>query len=255
MMVPVSLEHSAELRSWFTPEQPGPLVGLHVLNTGHGTLYADRWPEPRAVLAESARNYALVGEPAAFVPGDLEARITLGMIDAPARFEALVRAAFPQVTPWGRVILDLSTPVVRVGPRMRAIVRGLGPGDASALAGLDPQLAWIASTWGGAAGLAASGYAWGAFADGLLVAVACSFFVGDQYEDIGVVTNPAHRGLALSTACAAELCADIRRRGHQPTWTTATDHRASLRAAEKLGFGVHHHDRLLLVGGPPPAPS
>ncbi|MGI9148490.1 MAG: GNAT family N-acetyltransferase [Chloroflexota bacterium] len=104
-------------------------------------------------------------------------------------------------------------------------------------------------------GLAASGYAWGAFAYNQLVAAACSFFVGDRYEDIGVVTDPAHRGLALSTTCAAGLCDDIQRRGHQPTWTTATDHHASLRAAERLGFVVHHLDRLLLVGGPPPVSS
>jgi hypothetical protein len=254
-MLPLSLDQAAALRSWFMPERPGPLVGLHVLNTGHGTLYADRWPEPRAILAESARNYALAGEPGVLAPADLDARFVLGMIDAPARFEALVQAAFPAMTPWPRVILDLSTSPVRVAPRMGVTIRRLGPADASAIAGLDPELAWIASTWGGAAGLAASGYAWGAFADGQLVAVACSFFVGDRYEDIGVVTHAAHRGLALSAACAVELCDDIQRRGHQPTWTTATDHRASLRVAEKLGFGVHHHDRLLLVGGPPPPPS
>ena len=254
-MFPVSLEQSAELRSWFMPERPGPLVGLHVLNTGHGACYVDRWPGPRAVLAESGRNYALVGEPDMLAPVDLLARIALGMIDAPARFEALLQAAFPAMAPWSRVILDLSTPAVRVEPRLSASVRRLGPGDATAIASLDPQLAWIASTWGGVVGLAASGYAWGAFAHDQLVAAACSFFVGDRYEDIGVVTDPAHRGLALSAGCAAELCDDIQRRGHQPTWTTATDHGASLRVAEKLGFVVHHHDRLLLVGGPPPAPS
>jgi len=79
-------------------------------------------------------------------------------------------------------------------------------------------------------------------------AAACSFFVGDGYEDIGVVTDPAHRGLALSAACAAELRDDIQRRGHQPTWTTATDHRTSLRVAAKLGFVVHQPRRDILVG-------
>jgi predicted GNAT family acetyltransferase len=83
--------------------------------------------------------------------------------------------------------------------------------------------------------------------DGRLVAVACSFFVGERFEDIGVVTESTHRGLGLSTACAAALCGDIRSRGRRPSWTTSTDNRPSLRVADKLGFVVQRHDRLLLV--------
>jgi RimJ/RimL family protein N-acetyltransferase len=156
-MFAVSPEQAADLRSWFTPERPGPLVGLHVLATGHGTLYVDRWPDPRTVLAESGRNYALAGAADVLAPADLRARIVAGVVE-------------------------------------------------------------------------------------------------ELYEDIGVVTDPAHQGLGLSTACAAALCDDIQRRGHQPTWTTATDNRRSLRVAEKLGFVVQHHDRLLVIGGPPPEP-
>jgi hypothetical protein len=39
-----------------------------------------------------------------------------------------------------------------------------------------------------------SGYAWGAFVHAQLAAVACSFFVGSLYEEVGVVTEAAHRG-------------------------------------------------------------
>lgn len=248
-MFPVSLAQAAELRSQFLPDQPVPLVGLHVLNTGHGTCYVDRWPAPRAILVESGRNYALAGDPSALAPGDVQARIEVGYVDTPARFDALLQAAFPSLTTWARVVLDLSVHLTPVEvPAASAIIRSLGPDDTHALAHLPPSLAWIASTWDGPAGLAESGYAWGAFANAELVAVANSFFVGDRYEDIGVVTDLAHRGHGLSTACAAALCADIHRRGHEPTWTTATDNHASLRVAAKLGFAVQRYDRLLVIG-------
>jgi RimJ/RimL family protein N-acetyltransferase len=248
-MFALSLEQAAALRSLFLPDRPVPLVGLHVLNTGHGTCYVDRWPAPRAILVESGRNYALVGDPSALAPADLQARIEVGYVDTPERFDALLQAAFPSLTLWARVILDMPMHRAPLDPPPGAIIRRLGAGDADDIDRLDPKLAWIASTWGGPAGLAASGYAWGAFANGQLVAVASSFFVGDRYEDIAVVTDPAHRGLGLSTACAAALCGDIHHRGHEPTWTTATDNHASLRVAEKLGFVVQHHDRLVVIGG------
>ncbi|MGH8908893.1 MAG: hypothetical protein ACRD0K_20970 [Egibacteraceae bacterium] len=65
------------------------------------------------------------------------------------------------------------------------LVRRLEPADAYHVWGLCPDVSWISGTWGGPAGLAASGHAWGAFAEGRLVSVACTFFVGHLYEDIG----------------------------------------------------------------------
>jgi len=44
-------------------------------------------------------------------------------------------------------------------------------------------------SWGGHAGLAASGTAWAAFADDRPVAVVSTFLPGGEYEDIGVVTE------------------------------------------------------------------
>ena len=66
---------------------------------------------------------------------------------------------------------------------------------AGRLAGLGPETrSWIAATWGGPGGLAASGTGWGAFQGRRLVAVACPFFVGAGYEDLGVATEPGFRG-------------------------------------------------------------
>jgi RimJ/RimL family protein N-acetyltransferase len=241
------------LRDWFLPDRPGPLVGLHVLQTGHGACCVDCWPEPRVVLAETGGNLTLVGDPGVLTPDELRPRLR-GLVDAPPDFEPLLRAAAPELAVWARVILTL-----RGGPppaiSVDGAVRPLGATDADHLVGLSPEVAWITATWGGPAGLAASGHAWGAFRHGRLAAVACSFFVGVQYEDIGVVTEPAERGRGLSVACAGALCAAIRGRGRQPSWSTSPDNRASLRVAEKLGFVVQRHDRLLVVGQPIPVPA
>ncbi len=116
------------------------------------------------------------------------------------------------------------------------------------LEGLEPAAAWISKTWGGAQGLANSGYSWGAFVDGELAAVACTFFLGWSYEDVGVVTVSKFQRRGLSTACTAALCRDIRARGHQPTWETSPDNTASLRVAEKLGFQVARRDVSYVIG-------
>jgi RimJ/RimL family protein N-acetyltransferase len=136
-----------------------------------------------------------------------------------------------------------------------AEVRRLGPGDARSLAGLGSETDWIASTWGGPEGLAASGTGWGAFCERRLVAVSCPFFVGAAYEDLGVATEPGFRGLGLSTACAAAVCEDVRRRGRVPSWTTSPDNTASLRVAAKLGFRLQRRDRLLVADFPVPEPA
>ena len=81
----------AALRPWFLPDQPGPLVGLHVVRTGHGTCFVDRWPEPRVVLAQTAENYELVGDPRnALSPQELQPLIA-GFLAADQAFEQIVR--------------------------------------------------------------------------------------------------------------------------------------------------------------------
>ena len=247
-MLLVPPEHVAGLRDWFRPERPGPLVGMHVVNTGHGTCVADRWPDPRALLVSTAGNHSLAGDPHALDPADLARHVT-GFLDAPESFDPLLRAAFPDAVVWDRVMLDRRVPAC---PGPVPGVRPLGPADTDHLAGLDPESTWISDTWGGPAGLAASGLAHGAFVDGRLASVACTFYVGERYEEIGVATEPDHRGRGLSAASAAALCADIRARARCPSWTTSPDNVASLRVAEKLGFVRHHEDRLHLCGVPVP---
>ncbi|MDP8925178.1 MAG: GNAT family N-acetyltransferase [Chloroflexota bacterium] len=252
-MLLLSSDQAATLRDRFLPDRPGPLIGLHVVQTGCGACFADHWPDPRATLVDTAGNYSLAGDPAGLSPPDLKGRVA-GFVEAPEPFLALLRATFGDPVVWDRVILDLPT-ATHVPRSSAAVVRRLGPDDAYHVWGLGPESNWIAKTWGGPAGLAASGTAWGAFVDGRLASVACTFFRGERYEDIGVAAEPEFRGLGLSGACAGALCEDIRGRDRTPSWSTSPDNAASLRVAEKLGFALNRRDRLYVVGRSVPVPS
>jgi|SRR5579859_1030951 len=239
-MIRLSLAQAASLAGWFTPERPGPLVGAHVLRTGLGSFWVDCLPAPRAMLVEAAGNYSLAGAASALGPGDLPP--LEGFIEAPPAFVPVLRAAVPALAPWERVIFEL--PGAPAAAPADAPLRRLGPADAPALDGLSDECHWVSNTWGGPAGLAASGHAWGAFAAGRLVSVAGTFFLGEVYEDVAVATEPGWRGRGLSPACAAALCADICARGRRPCWSTSADNPASQRVAQKLGFVLHRHDLL-----------
>jgi hypothetical protein len=253
-LVPLEREQLAAVGHWFLPERPGPLVARHVLTTGNGRCLADRWPDPTALLVETGGNYTLAGDPAALDPAELRRRVA-GFVEAPPSFLPVLRTGFDEVHVWPRMIFVLEGPLGPPPPPPGGSVRRLGPGDAAALAGLGRESAWIANTWGGPDGLAASGTGWGAFVGGRLAAVACPFFVGEAYEDLGVATEPAYRGRGLSPACAAGVARDVRGRGRTPTWTTSPDNTASLRVAAKLGARLHRRDTLYVAGIPVPAPA
>jgi hypothetical protein len=150
-------QQSASLLDWLGPERPGPLVGQHVALTGHGACFADRWPEPRAVLAATADNLSLAGDPAALTPAALRAEVT-GFLAVPEAFTPLVRAAFPSVTIWDRLMYELTEPP-HPAPVSDAAVRRLDADDAHQLWALSRDSAGITKTWGGPPGLAASGKA------------------------------------------------------------------------------------------------
>lgn len=248
----LTTDQLAMLRTRFIPDQPSRLLALHVIATGNGVGYADRWPEPRAMVLQSANNYQLAGDLEALTSAELRARIA-GFVDAPPTAEPLLRAAWPDLHIWPRIIFELPAAPSFSLPQ-QATVRRLVAADAEHLRRLTPESAWIANTWGGPDDLAASGFGWGAFVAGSLAAVACTFYLGDRHEELGVVTEAPWRGLGLSGACAGSLCEDIRRRGRRPCWSTSPDNTASLRVAQKLGFVVQRHDRLYVAGSAIPQP-
>jgi RimJ/RimL family protein N-acetyltransferase len=253
MMMQLTLQQLATLRHWFLPDRPGPLIGLHLLNTSHGTAWADCWPDPRALYVETGKNGSLAGEPSALTPAMIR-DVVIGFVEAPPAFAPLLKATFPDLVAWDRVIYELPTAPIYRQPA-GFILRRLTSADTQHLATLSEEAYWVSKTWGGPAGLAASGYAWGAFAGEQLAAVANSFFVGEQYEEIGVATEPAFRGLELSVACSGALCNEMHARGRIPSWTTSPDNRASIRVAEKLGFRRVRDDTLYVVGIAIPKPA
>jgi RimJ/RimL family protein N-acetyltransferase len=228
----------ADVAPWFLPERPGPLIFAHARRFGQGRVVVDRWPEPRLLLADAGGgNYALRGDPQVLIEPaatGIDLAETAGFIDAPPSFETALRLLDPGLGRWDRVIAVLPDSVLDASSDSR--VRRMTAADELAASRLDPEMAWIAGTWGGPAPLAAAGVAWAAFACGAPIAVAVPFYIGNHYEDIGVVTAPEHRRQGLSRSCAAAVIADIRARGHTPTWTTSPDNISSLAVAQTLGF-------------------
>ena len=249
-MLTVPTAQLAALRPWFSPERPGPLMYAHIVATRSGRCRVDRWPDPRVVTAElPGGNIAFRGNPAA-LPGRALAELA-GFVEAPPSWEPILRKADPRTAAWQRVISVLPD---HARPPTTVKVRRLGPTDVGALARLSAEISWITATWGGPARLAAAGVGWAAFAGDRPVSVAAPFFIGEAHEDIGVVTEPEHRGRGLSTACAAAVVADIRRRGRRPTWTTSPDNVGSLRVAARLGFTLVRTDVLYAVRTAIPTP-
>lgn len=250
-MIELSLTQATALRPILPAEEPGPSsLARHALHTGQGRYWVDRWPHTQAVLCEVAGNFLLCGDPAALTPADLRPHIT-GVVAASPAFNDLLHQSFPHLHVWQRVIYRLAQ---RSALRQRTAtpsgftVRPLGVGDETALAGLSDDVSWVLKTWATPRDLVAGGYAWGAFAGEQLVSLAVTFFLGDEYEEIGVATEPAFRRKGLNSACVIGLCGAIFDRRHLPSWTTSPDNSGSRKVAEKVGFTFHGHDVLYVIG-------
>lgn len=250
-MLPIAPSDVARiLRRRLPADEPRLFAAWNVVLTGQGECLVDRWPSPRAFLAVCGSNQALIGDPDDLDPEELHAVLD-GFVEAPDTLAPVLRSV-QGVIEWPRVnlIQPMPTTIER-----RTKVRRLTAADAHHLEQLSPVSSWISNTWGGPEGLAASRMAYGAFVGKRLASVACSFFVGTRFEDIGVVTEPEFRGRGLSPACVAALCYAIRRRRRVPSWTTSPDNTQSLRVAEKLGFTPHHAGRQWVVGRQVPTPA
>ncbi|MFQ5632769.1 MAG: GNAT family N-acetyltransferase [bacterium] len=249
-MIHISHNQLVKLKDRFLPERPGPLVEMHIINTGHGECFVDRWPDAGTILTHASDTFSLVGDADTLEPKDLKDKIR-GLVTAPESYRSLLTKTFPDLKIWNRIIFELAAPTTKYVSSHKN-VRRLTAIDAEALANLSAEISWISNTWGGPRGLVNSGFAWGAYVGQRLVSVACTFYVGENYEDIGVVTESAYRRKGLSIACAGSLCKDIFKRGRKPSWTTSPDNPASMRVAEKLGFCVARQDVLYVVGMPIP---
>ncbi len=170
-----------------------------------------------------------------------------GFLAAPVGFDAVLDKAFPDRVRWERVVYRF--PATAAAPATPpGTVRRLHTEDTPALERLGEEVRWIAKTWGGPAGLAASGHAYGAFEGDRLAAVTCTFFRGLRHDDAGVVTEPELRGRGLGTASALAWCAAVVAEGRTPTWTTSDDNAPSRGIAERLGFELVRRDVLHVIG-------
>ncbi|MEV5240397.1 GNAT family N-acetyltransferase [Streptomyces cinnamoneus] len=243
---------------WFPAGRPG--VGAlpeHAARTGLGTWWTDHPPRPRAAAVACAGQAVLAGNPSATLPGDL-AHLAHCHVVAPDRFLPLLGGTFERIVPWERMIWAYDDPAPAVRPAPGLVVRPLTPADAPAVRALGPDLAWITASWGGPAGLAASGHGWGAFRDERLLSLGCTLFAGSRYEDVAVATLPAERGRGLASACVRALCADITARGRIPSWSCSRDNHPSRHLAGKSGFRlvhayVHYALGAPIAGSRPPA--
>lgn len=225
----------------------------HVLATGHGQWWTDRADRSRVVAVTCGDHALLAGDPTAVPPAEL-APLAGHYIRTADRFLPVLGAAFERLVPWERMCYVHSAGAVAPRVPRGVTVRRLTASDAPALASIDPAMAWIHGTWGGPQALAASGTAWAAFRRNRVVAVACTRFLGNRYEDVGCATAPEERRQHLALACVAGLTADIAARGHRASWNCSRDNRPSRLLAWTAGFRLAH-EYVHHVAGPVSAAS
>lgn len=255
-MQSLAREHWPSLRDELGAERCCSLHASHVTATGYGAIWVDQWPAPRMVAAFTGGNLGLSGDASAVSSKDL-ADLSHALIadwehvfiDPGESFAAPLCEGVRGLRLWPRVLYAHQGGVCEQPPH-DAEIRLLGPDDDAALGELGNDIDWIGDTHDGAANLAASGRAVGAFVDDGLASVAAVFYVGTSYEELGVVTEAAQRGRGLSSACAAVLVAQIKQRGRTPCWSTTPDNLASQRVADKLGLVRVGEQRHFMLGDP-----
>ncbi|PWI16939.1 GNAT family N-acetyltransferase [Streptomyces sp. Act143] len=225
-------------------------IGEHVLTTGNGRWWADRAIRPSSVAASCAGYVVLRGVPDALTPETL-APLAGCRIDAPPRFLPALGSAFERLTPWERMTWTLQAGPLPASLPMAVTVRRLEATDTEAVHALGPDASWLSASWGGPAGLAASGHAWAAVGrTSRILAVACTYFRGTRYEDVAVYTVPDRRRHHLALACVTSLCADITARSHTPSWNCSVHNRASRLLAWRAGFRLVREHVHYAVGSP-----
>ncbi|WP_409235336.1 GNAT family N-acetyltransferase [Streptomyces sp. PA5.6] len=239
-MMQLPPHHLPAVPRWFAPGSPGPAsLPEHVATTGVGHWWADRALDPRTVAVSCAGHVLLRGDPGGVAP-DLLAPFARSHVEAPARFLPVLGAAFDRLVPAERMVYVHREPVPPPRPPRGVTVRRLTASDAPALAALSPDSTWIHDSWGGPEGLAGSGHAWAAVdKGGDVAAVACSYFTGQTYEDVAVLTAPERRRERLALACVTALCADVAARGRTASWSCGRDNRPSRLLAWTAGFRLH----------------
>ncbi len=216
--------------------EPGPAaLAEHVLSTGNGRALADRADHPRTLALDCAGHVLLRGDPDALGPADL-APFAHRRVEAPARFLPALDVAFDRVVPSERMVYVRQQPAAAPRPPRGVTIRPLTSSDAPSLVRLPAESAWIHASWGGPSGLCRSGHAWGAFRQGRLLAIACTYFRGGAHEEIAVVAAPGRRHQRLALNCVLALDGDVAARGRTATLTCSRHDRPGRLLAWTAGF-------------------
>ncbi|MGW3012332.1 GNAT family N-acetyltransferase [Streptomyces sp. NPDC001219] len=249
-MIELAPDQLPPLARWFAAGGPGTAaLAEHVPVSGTGRWWADRAHAPRTLAVACAGHVLLRGDPGALAPHALTV-FDAHYVQAPARFLPVLGRTFDRLVPWERMLYVHQVPVAAPCPPDGVTVRRLVPEDAPALSALGPDAAWLHASWGGAAGLAASGRGWAAVRQDEILAAACTYFHGTAYEDIACYTGPAHRRRRLALACVTALCQDVAARGRTPSWSCSRDNRPSRLLAWTAGFRLEREYVHYLTGQP-----
>jgi RimJ/RimL family protein N-acetyltransferase len=169
-----------------------------------------------------------------------------GYIDASAEAELKLSEIFPEMAVWQRVIYELETLLEPESPP-GLNVRCLAEPDRGALEDWGEAIPWLYETWSNSGAMAKSGRAWGGYVDNELVSLAYIFLTGDEHEELGVVTHPAHHGKGYAGACGYWLCVDSQNRQKTAVWATGAEMNAYIRVAKKLGFRYRRSTKLYVT--------
>jgi hypothetical protein len=83
-----------------------------------------------------------------------------------------------------------------------------------------------------------------------LLAVASYKLEGPAIADLGVLTNPLHRGGGLGRAVASEVTAGVIERGLIPQWWSLASNLASVAIARGLGYEPYAVEEGVRLAGP-----
>jgi GNAT superfamily N-acetyltransferase len=115
------------------------------------------------------------------------------------------------------------------------VVRRLTLADLKLLASAPLELR--AGLWDSPRTLLREGIVACAVVSGEIVATALTTAYSDRYAEIGVYTREGYRGRGYATAAASLVAQGAQEGGRIPVWGAGAHNAASLRVAQKLGFG------------------
>ena len=69
-----------------------------------------------------------------------------------------------------------------------------------------------------------------------ILSEAHAFFWGDDFVEVGAITDETHRGLGYAPVAAAHLIRACEQRGYGTYWGCEIDHTPSVSVARKLGY-------------------